>query len=86
MARRGRGAGVRMLAAMALATALVACGEGGPGQLAAPAVAEGDPDFADVLRQRLIDARPGDVIEVPADAMGAEVVEAYLGIKRAGSL
>ena len=66
MARRGRGAGVRMLAAMALATALVACGEGGPGQLAAPAVAEGDPDFADVLRQRLIDARPGDVIEVPA--------------------
>lgn len=29
MARRGRGAGVRMLAAMALATALVACGEGG---------------------------------------------------------
>ena len=55
MARRGRGAGVRMLAAMALATALVACGEGGPGQLAAPAVAEGDPDFADVLRQRLID-------------------------------
>ena len=66
MARRGRGAGVRMLAAMALATALVACGEGGPGQLAAPAVAEGDPDFADLLRQRLIDARPGDVIEVPA--------------------
>ena len=66
MARRGRGAGVRMLAAMALATALVACGEGGPGQLAAPAVAEGDPDFADVLRQRLINARPGDVIEVPA--------------------
>ena len=39
---------------------------GGAGQLAAPAVAEGDPDFADVLRQRLIDARPGDVIEVPA--------------------
>ena len=66
MARRGRGAGVRMLAAMALATALVACGEGGKGQLAAPAVAEGDPDFANVLRQRLIDARPGDVIEVPA--------------------
>ncbi|WP_374524172.1 DUF58 domain-containing protein, partial [Sphingopyxis sp.] len=27
-----------------------------------------------------------DVIEVPADAMGASVVEAYLGIKRAGSL
>jgi uncharacterized protein (DUF58 family) len=27
-----------------------------------------------------------DVIEVPADAMGAAVVEAYLGIKRAGSL
>ena len=39
---------------------------GGAGQLAAPAVAEGDPDFADLLRQRLIDARPGDVIEVPA--------------------
>ncbi len=27
-----------------------------------------------------------DVIEVPADAMGATAVEAYLGIKRAGSL
>jgi uncharacterized protein (DUF58 family) len=27
-----------------------------------------------------------DVIEVPADAMGAHVVEAYLGIKRQGSL
>ena len=27
-----------------------------------------------------------DVIEVPADAMGAAVVEAYLGIKRAGSV
>ena len=27
-----------------------------------------------------------DVIEVPADAMGAAVVEAYLGIKRQGSL
>ncbi len=27
-----------------------------------------------------------DVIEVPADAMGANVIEAYLGIKRAGSL
>lgn len=27
-----------------------------------------------------------DVIEVPADAMGAAVVEAYLGIKRGGSL
>ncbi len=27
-----------------------------------------------------------DVLEVPADAMGAGVVEAYLGIKRAGSL
>lgn len=27
-----------------------------------------------------------DVIEVPADAMGASVVEAYLGIKRAGSV
>ena len=27
-----------------------------------------------------------DVLEVPADAMGAGVVEAYLGIKREGSL
>jgi hypothetical protein len=27
-----------------------------------------------------------DVIEVPSDAMGAAVVEAYLGIKRGGSL
>jgi uncharacterized protein (DUF58 family) len=27
-----------------------------------------------------------DVIEVPADAMGARVVDAYLGIKRQGSL
>jgi len=27
-----------------------------------------------------------DVVEVPADAMGASVVEAYLGIKRAGTL
>ena len=27
-----------------------------------------------------------EVLEVPADAMGASAVEAYLGIKRAGSV
>ena len=64
---RGWDAGVRILAATALAAALAACGEGGSGgQSASPPVAEGDADFADTLRQRLIDARPGDVIEVPA--------------------
>ena len=64
---RGWDAGVRILAATALAAALAACGEGGSGgQAASPPVAEGDADFADTLRQRLIDARPGDVIEVPA--------------------
>ena len=63
----GWDAGVRILAATALAAALAACGEGGSGgQAASPPVAEGDADFADTLRQRLIDARPGDVIEVPA--------------------
>ncbi|MBB6426229.1 DUF58 domain-containing protein [Sphingopyxis sp. JAI128] len=46
---------------------------------------------AAMLRDRLLviarlQRLGADVIEVPADAMGASAVEAYLGIKRAGSL
>ena len=69
MGGRG-GQGVPAMSALALAVALTAslvgCGEGGSGHVPSATVAEGDADFADNLRQRLLDAKPGDVIEVPA--------------------
>ena len=65
-AARGWKAGVPALVAASLAVALAGCGDGGSGHVASPVVAEGDADFADTLRQRLLDAKPGDVIEVPA--------------------
>ena len=58
--------GAAGLLVAALASALGGCGDGGPGHVPTAAVAEGDAAFADVLRQKLLDARPGDVIEVPA--------------------
>ena len=58
--------GAAGLLVAALASALAGCGDRGPGHVPTAAVAEGDAAFADVLRQKLLDARPGDVIEVPA--------------------
>ncbi len=58
--------GAAGLLVAALASALPGCGDRGPGHVPTAAVAEGDAAFADVLRQKLLDARPGDVIEVPA--------------------
>ncbi len=58
--------GAAGLLVAALASALAGCGDGGSGHVPTAAVAEGDAAFADVLRQKLLDARPGDVIEVPA--------------------
>ncbi|KAF1693369.1 hypothetical protein CSC64_05680 [Pseudoxanthomonas koreensis] len=63
---RGWQGGARPLALAALVVALAGCGDGGSGHVATAPVAEGDAAFADILRQRLLDARPGDVIEVPA--------------------
>lgn len=49
------------------AVGLAGCGKGpGTDQPAAKNVAAADPGFADVLRTRLLDAKPGDVIEIPA--------------------
>ena len=59
--RRVRGT----LAAIAIAAALAACGDGGDGYVPSARVAEGDAAFAQTLRERLLDASPGDVIEVP---------------------
>lgn len=52
--------------ALALAAALAACGDEGAGYVPSASVAEGDAAFAVTLRERLLDAKPGDVIEVPA--------------------
>ncbi len=54
-----------LAAAIAVPLLLVACGDGGKGHVPTASVAEGDAAFADTLRQRLLDAKPGDVIEVP---------------------
>jgi len=58
--------GAPALLAAALAAVLAGCGDSGPGHVPTATVAEGDAAFADVLRQKLLDAKPGDVIEVPA--------------------
>ena len=50
---------------VALLLALAACRETGPAPQSA-AVATGDPNFAGTLQERLLDAKPGDVIEIPA--------------------
>jgi len=52
---------------LVLAMLVTACGQGGQ-PAPAPAVAgtEGDAGFAAQFRERLLDAKPGDVIEVPA--------------------
>lgn len=48
------------IAGLAVAVALAGCGQGG--QPAAPA----DSEYQKTLRERLLDAKPGDVIEIPA--------------------
>ena len=51
----------------ALAMLATACGQGGQSAPApTPAAADGDAGFAAQFRERLLDAKPGDVIEVPA--------------------
>ena len=55
---------MRLAAAVALALALTACGEvGGVGDSGSAA---GEAGFAAAFRQQLLDAKPGDVIQVPA--------------------
>ena len=49
----------------ALAMLATACGQGGQ-SAPTPAAADGDAGFAAQFRERLLDAKPGDVIEVPA--------------------
>ncbi|MCF7223847.1 parallel beta-helix domain-containing protein [Marilutibacter chinensis] len=51
--------------ATVVAIALAACGDTGSDHVPTASVAEGDAAFAQTLRERLLDARPGDVIEVP---------------------
>lgn len=58
--------GAPALLVAALGAVLAGCGDGGSGHVPTATVSEGDAAFADVLRQKLLDARPGDVIEVPA--------------------
>ena len=50
---------------VALLLVLAACQKTGPAPQAASVVA-GDPNFAATLQERLLDAKPGDVIEIPA--------------------
>ncbi|SFK41243.1 parallel beta-helix domain-containing protein [Lysobacter sp. cf310] len=57
----------RLTLAFAIVIALTACGrEAGPAHVPSAQVAAGDPAYAETLRTRLLDAKPGDVIEVPA--------------------
>ena len=50
----------------ALALALAGCGGADKAANGTSAAAAGDPAFAEALREKLLDAKPGDVIEVPA--------------------
>ncbi|MBN7136852.1 hypothetical protein A7A76_19100 [Lysobacter enzymogenes] len=50
---------------LALALAAAACGPEQAQHTPTPEVAAGDAGFADALRTKLLDAKPGDVIEVP---------------------
>lgn len=54
---------MRFLIAGAAALALAACGKGGE---AGRDLSEADSDYQSVLLEQLIDAQPGDVIEIPA--------------------
>lgn len=57
----------RLTLAFAIVIALTACGrDSGPAHQPSAQVAAGDPAYAETLRTRLLDAKPGDVIEVPA--------------------
>lgn len=57
----------RPILALPILIALAACGrDAGPAHVPSAQVAAGDPAYAETLRTRLLDAKPGDVIEVPA--------------------
>ena len=56
----------RTCVALAIGVALALSGCGKQGGDAAPAKAEAETGFAAELRNKLLDAKPGDVIEVPA--------------------
>ena len=56
----------KWVVALPIALALAACGaEPGQAAKADADVAAGDPAFAAALREKLLDAKPGDVIEIP---------------------
>ena len=55
----------QLVVVAALLLALAACQKTGTAPESA-AVAAGDADFAAKLHERLLDAKPGDVIEIPA--------------------
>jgi parallel beta-helix repeat protein len=58
---------MRIMLVLAMSGLLAACGRGEQaGPAPAPEVAAGDAAFADQFREKLLDAKPGDVIEVPA--------------------
>ena len=58
---------MRILLMLAISGLLAACGRGEQaGPAPAPEVAAGDAAFADQFREKLLDAKRGDVIEVPA--------------------
>lgn len=59
-------ASTKHLFVFALAVLAAACGRGEQAaHVATPEVAAGDAAFADQFREKLLDAKPGDVIEVP---------------------
>lgn len=58
---------MRIMLMLAISGLLAACGRGEQaGPAPTPEVAAGDATFADQFREKLLDAKPGDVIEVPA--------------------
>jgi parallel beta-helix repeat protein len=67
LARTGEEKTMRILLMLAISGLLAACGRGEQaGPAPAPEVAAGDAAFADQFREKLLDAKRGDVIEVPA--------------------
>lgn len=56
---------IRAVAVAVLAAAVAACGPEQAQHTPSPQVAAGDAGFAETFRTRLLDAKPGEVIEVP---------------------
>lgn len=64
-------ASMKHLSLLALAVLAAACGRGEQApHVATPEVAAGDAAFADQFREKLLDAKAGDVIEVPPGKFG----------------